>query len=555
MSDPRDIVPHEERAARYEPPRRGRRRRTEQPGTLSWWTRLDEMIWAPPDEKGRGIRKFYALAADHAAILKRFIDHDGADSASSLTYSSILTLVPLLALFVSGLSLFGIQGAARDALKAHPLVRKLQIQRVDETAGRPAAVSETDPIIVQIDGETIAETGGEETAPHPGPEPEPVLIVQTQAEPSMLDLEQMMTGEQVVDLIFDAVERASLHQIGPLGTVGLIVAVMLLLARVEVSMNRAWSIHRRRTFGRMLSDYINLLIVGSLILLAMIATTSSQLIDAIHRSLDPINQTALGRAFRGIQDSIPGGAVFAHFVLGNISYVILWSAFIIVYLFIPNTHVRFRSAVAGGVVAGTLYQIAQLFFIMTAGFLWNRYGTIYGAFAVLFVLLFWIYVSWMIVLWGAEVSAAHQNLRHLRRTRRRWKGLPHERETMALRLDALLAGPMLNGDEREPMDEADLADALNCPPDPINEMIELFRANGLLVQSADDRTLWLARSPEQVTALDILRLVREGTVSRKEGADEERLVSAHRSLAEQLDHVRLSDLAHMPIEKIEGLRL
>ena len=83
--------------------------------------------------------------------------------------------------------------------------------------------------------------------------------------------------------------------------------------------------------------------------------------------------------------------------------------FTLIYLLMPNTKVRFTSGVLAGFIAGGLYQILQHTYL-NFQFLIAKYNAIYGSFAALPLFLIWLHLSWMIVLFGAEISFAHQNI-------------------------------------------------------------------------------------------------------------------------------------------------
>jgi membrane protein len=90
-------------------------------------------------------------------------------------------------------------------------------------------------------------------------------------------------------------------------------------------------------------------------------------------------------------------------------YVTIWVVFTFIFIFMPNTKVRFKSALIGGIVAGTIFQIVQWVYInFQIGA--AKYGAIYGSFAALPLFLMWLQLSWFVILFGAEVSFAHQNV-------------------------------------------------------------------------------------------------------------------------------------------------
>jgi membrane protein len=97
------------------------------------------------------------------------------------------------------------------------------------------------------------------------------------------------------------------------------------------------------------------------------------------------------------------------FVLKMLPYCIVWVLFSFIYIFMPNTKVNITSGVIAGIIAGTMYQIVQFGYIaFQVGA--AKYNAIYGSFAALPLFLIWLQLSWLIVLFGAELSFAHQNV-------------------------------------------------------------------------------------------------------------------------------------------------
>ena len=96
-------------------------------------------------------------------------------------------------------------------------------------------------------------------------------------------------------------------------------------------------------------------------------------------------------------------------ILKFIPYITLWIFFTMLYLFLPNTRVKIKAGLIGGIVAGSLYQITQYAY-MTFQVFTTKYNAIYGSFAALPLFLIWLQLSWLIVLLGAEVSFAVQNV-------------------------------------------------------------------------------------------------------------------------------------------------
>ena len=150
------------------------------------------------------------------------------------------------------------------------------------------------------------------------------------------------------------------------------------------------------------------------------------------------------------------------------------------------------------------------------------------------------------------MCSAHQNLRDWRRRRRLWLGTPVERETLALRMATLLASPLLGKEGAKRMDAGDLADTLMLPLEPVGEMIDLFQTHGLLIQSAEDGAYIFSRSPENVSVLDLLRLVRQGTMEPAAG-NSGWLSKVAGEIKPMLQSKTVKDLVAMSLDDIKTL--
>lgn len=199
-------------------------------------------------------------------------------------------------------------------------------------------------------------------------------------------------SQEIVDRIIQYINNTKMGSVGAVGLVALIVTVVTLLGNVEEAFNDIWGVEETRTYGRKFSDYISVVVCTPILLLAATSiTTSLQSEDLIRWLLDT---------------AYVGDLILILF--GLVPYVSIWIALVFLYIFIPNTKVRFRSALVGGLLTGIIWQIAQWGYIyFQVGI--SRYNAIYGTLSALPVFMVWIYTSWIIVLFGLEVVYAHQN--------------------------------------------------------------------------------------------------------------------------------------------------
>lgn len=184
---------------------------------------------------------------------------------------------------------------------------------------------------------------------------------------------------------------------GLIAGAGLIVlfwAVIKVLGHIEYSFNDIWGIKEKRSFGRMFGDYLSLMLVCPVIFLL-----SSGVTVFVTTQVNLIME----------KFSVLGGfSPFVFFLLKLMPYTLMWALFTFLYVFMPNTKVKPSSGLYGGMIAGTAFQLVQWVYItFQIGF--AKYNAIYGSFAALPLFLAWLQLSWLIVLYGAEFSFAHQN--------------------------------------------------------------------------------------------------------------------------------------------------
>jgi membrane protein len=183
--------------------------------------------------------------------------------------------------------------------------------------------------------------------------------------------------------------------IGGIGVVVLFWTVIQVLTNIEKSFNDIWGVKKMRDLGRRLSDYLSIMLICPIFLIFSSGLTIFVKAQAVM-----------------ITDKISLlGAVspLIYFLLEFLPYTVMWSVFIFIYMFIPNTKVNWKSGIVAGILAGTIYQVVQLVYVnFQIGV--GKYNAIYGSFAALPLFLVWLQLSWRIVLFGAEVSFAHQNV-------------------------------------------------------------------------------------------------------------------------------------------------
>jgi len=199
----------------------------------------------------------------------------------------------------------------------------------------------------------------------------------------------------IIQFSSSLLENTKVGVIAGIGLVVLFWAVLKMLGQIEYSFNDIWGIKERRSIGRMFGDYLSLMLIGPIF---VILSSSVTLFISTQVSLVMVKFSLLGFF-----------SPLLFLLLKLLPFCLLWSLFTFCYLFMPNTKVRFSSGLLGGIIAGTLFQVLQwAYFTFQIGVV--QYNAIYGSFAVFPLFLVWLQLSWLIVLYGAELSFAYQNV-------------------------------------------------------------------------------------------------------------------------------------------------
>ena len=202
---------------------------------------------------------------------------------------------------------------------------------------------------------------------------------------------------QVVDSAHRFLNNTKGGLIAGIGVVVLFWSVIKVLSHIENAFNHIWQIEKARPFGRKFADYLSIMLLGPVLVIM-----SGSFTVFITTQVTAITER---EQLLGMFSPL----IFA--LLKLVPYGLLWLLFTIIYLLMPNTRVRLLPGLVAGILAGTLYQIAQWGYIsFQIGV--AKYNAIYGSFAALPLFLIWLQLSWMIVLLGAEISFAGQNSDH-----------------------------------------------------------------------------------------------------------------------------------------------
>ena len=399
-------------------------------------------------------------------------------SARSLTYRTLLSIVPLLAVIFAIARGFGIENIMQSS------IFNLMTGTAEEEVISDYSVTPTDTLAVEASAFDTTQVQG----------------IETTGGSRQIPLEsQDVTAEgrtrEFLDLLFQLIEN-SLEEAkggGVFAGVGILLflyTILLLFNDIEKNLNKIWQVNKGRSIGRKVTDYAAMVLFLPIFFI---------LVNALNILSYPQNDSI--KVIYILYPLIPR-------LMGIIPFIVIIMVFTVVYKFIPNTKVKFQNALIAGVLAGIAFQFFQMLYL--SGQLWiTRYNAIYGTFAAIPLMLLWIQFSWFIALIGAEISYAAQNVskfsfeKETRNISRRYK------DFFTLMIASLIVKRFAKG--LKPYTADQISEACQCPSRLTNYILdELMEINLILPTPIDEDDLVMAFLP----AIDINQLSVNYLISR-----------------------------------------
>lgn len=307
--------------------------------------------------------------------------------------------------------------------------------------------------------------------------------------------------EKLIGIIDSLIERLNAGAIGAVGTVLVFLAAIFLLGQLETILNEIWGLKKHRPFLHRFALYWTAITFGPPLL-------------ALSIGIPPTLRSY--QAVMWLENYI--NLNFFSFL----PYLFIWFAFTGLYAFIPNTKVKFSSALLGGIVGGTIWQVAGMgFTLYTSKVL--VYSKIYGSLGVIPLFFLWLFISWTIFLLGAELSFTFQNFGLLRNGLKVHSPSYKEREYLSLRILLAIGKNFLS--DKNPLKLKEITRALNLPPHLTQELISSLLARNLLVELDEygQHAYLPARNLDAIRVSDVIRAV-QGNQTLSSGSEEDNLI-------------------------------
>jgi membrane protein len=316
--------------------------------------------------------------------------------------------------------------------------------------------------------------------------------VYNQIEPIMLAFLEPL-GEKGVEITSRVMEFINNINVGVLGSVGLallLYTAVSLVHKVEEAFNFIWHVSRGRGIGERFSRYVSALLVGPLLVFSAIGITAAA--------------ASLGVVREAMEIRAIGWIVLQ---TGRLTpYVLVIGAFTFFYAFMPNTKVRFVPALAGGLVGGIVWQTAGWAFAQFAASS-TKYAAIYSSFAIVILFMLWLYLSWLILLFGSSVAFYVQHPEYLVKKGGEPRLSNRMREHLTLVIMGLIGRRHIDG--RSPWSTDGLARALRMSARAIDEVLVVLQSRNIITTTGDEPPGWLpVRDLDKVSATELLDTVR-----------------------------------------------
>ena len=296
-------------------------------------------------------------------------------------------------------------------------------------------------------------------------------------------------GAEITQQVIDLVDNVKGSVLGGISLAFFIYTAISMVQKVEESFNYVWYVAKRRSFARRFTEYTVVMLIGPVVIVVALGMIAS------------LNSSAVVQFIRGVDWLAP---IF-NMTSKLTPYLLVTAVFTFVYMYMPNTRVRFRSALAGGIAGGTIWAtISVIFatFVVAA----TRTQLIYSGFAVAITALIWLYLNWLILLIGAQLAFYFQNPAFLRIGRREPRLSNAMRERLALNIMLLVGRAFRQGETTETVPS--LARKLRIPSITLTPIIAGLETDGLLT-STEEENLIPGREMSRIKLSDILTVVRD----------------------------------------------
>ncbi len=389
---------------------------------LQFWSFLDRLLFGPASVGPRPPAVLLRVLRYPYAVLRDMAHGDINLRAMGLVYTTLLSVVPLIAFAFAVLKGFG---AHRDL----------------------------EPIIYKF-FEPMGEAG----------------------------------AHDITQRIMDFADNVSSGIVGSVGFALLVWTLLTTIQKIEDSFNFLWRVEQPRSWARRVVEYLSLLIIGPILLVGFLG----------------LSHATVGKAIDSAVSEVPFLQQLAQWLIGLGPYLIVTALFMVMYMFVPNTRVRWKPALIGALTAGVIWAaVGKMFAALVM--LSARITLVYAGFVSIVGALLWTYLGWLILLAGTQLSFYIQNPSYLRIGLQPLRLSCSEMEQLALKAMFLIGRTHVAGGPRWTINR--LAGEIGLPGIALAQIGATLEKAGLLIVTEDDEFV-PGRDIGRITLQEIVEVAR-----------------------------------------------
>ncbi len=468
-----------------------------------------------------GISRLEKLAHFGVSVWKSFVRNRCPVRASALSYTTLLAMIPMLAVAMSVTSMF-LKSEGRQQIEVF-------IQQMVKNI---------------IPSDAAGKTNAVETAVEPEQSPTNNTVFSQDTPTNLLSTASQTNApindvrvEQAAGYIHQFIQNTYTGTLGVTGMIFLLLTAILTLTRVEETFNDIWGVTRGRDWWARITNYFTTIALGPALLVAAFGLAS-------------------GSHFKKTRDLLTAMPFVETLVSSLLPVVVVCVTFALFYKLIPNTKVNFSAALVGGVLAGTTWHAINYVSLHLASRAVNA-SKIYGGLALVPLFMGGLYLVWVTVLFGAQVAYAYQNRESYLQEKLAENVNQRGREFVALRLMTCIGQRFHRGLPATTVPE--MSRELGIPSKLIQQVLQTLLAARLVVEvSGAEAAYTPARPLETINCHHILLAMRaaqgQELVTRDEPSRAEvygefaRIQAAEKEAASSVTMLALVNRTHARIE-------
>ena len=413
--------------------------------------------------------------------------------ASALAYTTLLSLIPLLAVVVSITGSF-LKSEGEEQIDQ--FIAKMVGSVAMGSAKHAGAVTNSvsaNPSNAAMVSATNLEVSTSNSTPLPTNDLAIAPGTNTQSSFSSLvgDQRAVAARKDIARYIHEFIQNSRSGALGVTGSVVFIIAAFSLLSRIEDTFNDIWGVARGRNWFVRIALYWGVLTLTPVLLVVAFGLATGPHLESTKHLLESLPLVS---------------SVLYRFGFQLLPVVVLCITFTLFYMLIPNIRVRWNAALVGGIVGGVLFHLNNMVSVLYVSRVVSN-SRIYGSLGLVAVFMIGLYLSWLILLFGAQMAYAFQNRKTYLEEKQVENVNQRGREFVALRVMTALSQHFDRGEA--PPTLMTISQELNVPSRLIRQILNTLVSARLVAETSGVEPGYLpARALANINCHDVLLALR-----------------------------------------------